>query len=1800
MFQGSGFSGASTASPFGQSAFGKPATTGFNAPVFGSTAGTSLFSGTTTQQSGGLFGSTTTPAFGQPQTTQPAFSSTSTGLFGTQQNATPSTGIFGSSTSAFGQAKPAFGFGTQQPSTGLFGQQPQPTQTQQPSLFGQPAAQTNTGLFGGTTAFGGTATTGGTTIKFNPVTGTDTMIKNGSSTNINTRNHCITVMKEYEGKSLEELRLEDYAANRKGPQQGAQGSLGLFGSTGQNSLFGASTSTGFGTGTTSVFGTGSSTLFGKPAGTATAFGTPTATTTSTFGFNTTTPSNPFGTNAAQKPFGTTTQTNLFGQTTQPSQGFGGTLAQPTTGFGAFGTQQNTGLFGQNKPTFNLGANTSSAFSFNQPATTSTGSSLFGAKPTLSFGTFGTPTVTSTGFGTSAFGTTNQNTSVFGNNFKPTTSFNFGSTATTNTLGTSNLGGGGSVFGNNLWSNNKPGGLLGQTNTNLFGGSTFGNTSTAFGTPGSTTLGGLGNTSLSLGGLNNQQSGLGGNQTSLLNNPINQHMLAYASMPFGDSPLFKNLLPQTGKADELLKPTSPAAQKAIITGQNFKASPKNNSKIKVIPLESNTKKSLFDGLDGEEEAPANDIMNNYGIRPSPKRLILKNKQHFDISTNGIYQRNSVSELSPIIKTSPRFSLRTPNSVRINVQVNGEADLSSNFSETHHENTPKQSKKSLDTNPMENTMAELCPFKEKSNNQNQSLQISSTSLNAESFNKTDLTDQPSTTSSSVESEVEDSAPGILDDSGNPHPTGVILKRLGYYTIPHLDALVDHVDSEGHCIVENFTIGRLNYGNIFYPDPMDIAGLNLDEIVHFRHKEVIVYPDENQKPSVGEGLNRRAQVTLDRVWPIDKTNRLPITDPHRIDALDYESRLRRASAKHKTTFVEYRPQTGSWVFKVDHFSKYGLSDSDEEDNGVIDLKRQKLAPQATLQSTTVPQFPLKQVGGVLQPTSMQIGDEDEDMDDGITSPFDLDEKMENKALSPTSKLAKQLGSSSHKVQLMKASFFQPQDLNIDGEYLDYDDVVEQPAYKINGYTFEPKQLAQALSWYNKSGYTRLKSDSYFNVDVQEDDDVSTTSIRDKEDGTFPDIPEYIPQGIQPKMYVLKYWKEVMPLEKTTVGKLDAKCIADVGIFKGRSFTPGWGHSLQLTALSTATAVSKEAVLRGRSVHDTSPQILQRLALRSSNNEETDVSFQINAEAHLECALKHSTFVQDDNGSPFVTPTIGFSGLHDHHSVAQQLLEGSSTSSTEILHASIWGLCHALWGYLPINAEPNSHLCLMQRKLALSDWLKNVVLSNVSDDIKRAENIESNDSPVNKVYTYLTGNQVDEACQAAQSIGDFRLSLLLSQCSSGPGVRARVQQQLLQWKETESDQRINTARIKAMMVVAGIPVHNASDRQINTCCDLDWLRAFALHLWYMTPFIGSLTDALLMYEKAFPNGSNAGYYAKPPYPPYCNSNLSDQVDLENSIFDVRFHLLKLFSSKYHPLEPMFNPATYTDDNLDYSMSWFLMRVLSSLGYSHVSEEAACLVHSSFAAQLEAEGLWYWAIFVLLHVPNPVRRKNVVKDMISRHITVSELSEEEQFLLEKLNIPLGWVYEAKAQKAVFLERYDEAAKFLIKSEQWNESHTIIVDHISSKAIVNEKYEYLENLLKELSRNDRYKEIFNWDSAGGVILEYLGVVREVEKMVAAQDLSIGFHLERLQPQLTDLCKKIKLLKVSKPLDRLSQAEMAKRISGLIQNLIVAHCSNESQEGVNILAKLVKELPLPGDHSQWEWLRVMASWRTSATDAIPVT
>lgn len=166
----------------------------------------------------------------------------------------------------------------------------------------------------------------------------------------------------------------------------------------------------------------------------------------------------------------------------------------------------------------------------------------------------------------------------------------------------------------------------------------------------------------------------------------------------------------------------------------------------------------------------------------------------------------------------------------------------------------------------------------------------------------------------------------------PCGIILNRSEYYTLPSLEDLDNMVSEDGRCMIRGFTVGRRGYGNVYFPDEINVMNMNLDEIVHFRYKEIHMYPEECKKPPVGEGLNRRAQVTLDRVYPRMKETKEIIDNVDQVLAAKFPEQLVEISAKHGLKFVDYRPETGSWVFMVEHFSKYAFTESDEEDCELI----------------------------------------------------------------------------------------------------------------------------------------------------------------------------------------------------------------------------------------------------------------------------------------------------------------------------------------------------------------------------------------------------------------------------------------------------------------------------------------------------------------------------------------------------------------------------------------------------------------------------------------------------------------------------------------------------------------------------------------------------------------------------------------------------------------------------------------------------------------------------------------------------
>ncbi|EDO14597.1 hypothetical protein Kpol_262p2 [Vanderwaltozyma polyspora DSM 70294] len=277
--------------------------------------------------------------FGKPQ-------QASTG-FGMNQTNTQSTfGAFGSNTAAgqsnTGGMTPSFGLGnTSGTMNSPFGQNVNPSN--QGGLFGSNSLTSSAS----SNAMGGQA---GTSLK--PFT--EYQEKDNTT---GTMNHfqSITCMPEYRNFSFEELRFQDYQANRRYPN--APGTAG--------SQFGATTSAGgfgnmLGSNTNQPVSSGTGGLFGQNPLSKPSFGSAASANTnagfgSSFGGNASGTANAFGgSNAPKLGMGGTTGGGLFGQSPNQQSGgsFGQTTNQASSSFNtgnAFGASNTSGggLFGQN-------------------------------------------------------------------------------------------------------------------------------------------------------------------------------------------------------------------------------------------------------------------------------------------------------------------------------------------------------------------------------------------------------------------------------------------------------------------------------------------------------------------------------------------------------------------------------------------------------------------------------------------------------------------------------------------------------------------------------------------------------------------------------------------------------------------------------------------------------------------------------------------------------------------------------------------------------------------------------------------------------------------------------------------------------------------------------------------------------------------------------------------------------------------------------------------------------------------------------------------------------------------------------------------------------------------------------------------------------------------------------------------------------------------------------------------------------------------------------------------------------------
>ncbi|XP_078323949.1 nuclear pore complex protein Nup98-Nup96-like isoform X3 [Crassostrea virginica] len=1688
--------GGGSSTPFGagnSSTFGNAANKTFGTTsAFGSqtpnTGGTGLFGQQqSTTQATGLFGQqqNTGGAFGGAQSSAFTFgatpaTNTGSSLFG-QQNTTQTGGLFASpvSNTSFGAKTPGFGgFGTNtSASGGLFGASQQSSST----LFGNPGASTG---------FGQTAPNG-TTVKFNPPTSQDTMVKNGVSTNINTRHQCITAMKEYQSKSLEELRVEDYLSNRKGKQAttgfatpSASGTFNPTPASTGTSLFGQQPQATQQQ-NTSLFGQ-SKTLFGA------------STSTGTSGFS---------------GFGATTSTpSLFGQSTQNKPLFGAT---PTTGTQASGFGATSTGFGG----FSGFGNTSS-----------TGSSLFNSKPA-----FGTTTTAASGFGAPA-------NNLFA---KPSTGPSlFGATSQPSTFGTS----GGFSFGNTTG--------VGGASSGVFGAKPLGNTSsfnlgptsgfslnkpfgasTGIGTGFGTGFG-LG-TSLSQGGATTTVSTAAPQVAAIPNEvQIKQQLMALASSPYSDSPLFWNLKPSDKKREEILKPTNPSAQKAVLSNQ-YKVSSRPTAKIKPKSLHNmlnGSKTHIFEGLEDDDFSGGNE---SFMPKKSIKKLVIR---------KGSSNSSSPSRASSVLGESEGHSIN-------------EAEVTQNGNSFLHDRLEKEQKipevhipKPMSEN-FDDTISQL--------NVHKRVPITSKS--------------PDDTDLSLNQTVDES----LERPTTPPPpnlAGIILTRPGYYTIPPIEELCELVDENGDCFVEGFTVGREGYGNIFFPGQINVANLNLDEIVHIRRKEVIVYPDDDNKPPEGEELNRKAEITLDCVWPTDKTTRSFIKDPERLKTLGYHEKMEEITARIGGRFLDYRPETGSWVFEVKHFTKYGLEDSDEEDLSA--LAQKKAISQKVPKSLTSlppaqgePAGPSLSEAPVAQPPDMAVPMADDDIegqpdisqetapDSMLEDHLGYEDEMEDQPSSH--RLAQSMGVSAQNMQVMKASFFHEEDA--------------PPQQDVLSSTHLDKSKGPSMfsSAFKKSFMSPVKMSSVpKNVSLERGAFppriVTPEPIRAvKSKFDMPPVDEHLllPSGMKsddfPRKIVGSRIPRPIPEFQDSAMYNKQNIIVDAGLFHGRSFRVGWGpgwtfaHAgLTVTDQGKGTEETSFSMLSGprkKKAGQTNWNIaLQKLNVTSYFQPEDPIVVR-NHEELLSIQLEHAGKDMEE-GCPVFAPRDGEVALQH---IVERIKQDKEDTKGHPDHASvgysetIWNLCAALFGTLPDDILNNYELQNARRE-ALSRWLSVTASEKISKEIQEAKYKGKNHLPA--LFAHLTGRQISEACSLSQSSGDTRLALVLSQCMGSPSPKQLLDMQLNEWAELGAYKFIEELRLKLYVLLAGRMVWQTPQTTINTCMDLDWKRAFALHFWYMCPPTApaQITKALEEYEIGCSSDSPMGMYCCPPLPPYLEE---EKVGDSENIRDIAYHLLKLYSERTYALESLFNPRSSTANHMDYRLSWHMLQVLQSVQaqYRHLSAYNTACLHLSFAAQLESIGMWEWAVFVVLHLEDRKSREWRTRDILCRYVSVEEeLDEQETFLREKLNVPVEWIHHAKALKARNQRNHHAEAVHLLNSKKWNECHKVVLRHLSSDAIIHENNGYLHRFLVELAPADRCKQILDWSAGGKVLLDYLNLINQLEQMkldIERDQQGNRVAIDSLRSDITSLCERIANLPCYQSRDRLCQSEISKRLAVLFRTIL---------------------------------------------------
>ncbi|KAL2972664.1 hypothetical protein AAZX31_14G005900 [Glycine max] len=866
--------------------------------------------------------------------------------------------------------------------------------------------------------------------------------------------------------------------------------------------------------------------------------------------------------------------------------------------------------------------------------------------------------------------------------------------------------------------------------------------------------------------------------------------------------------------------------------------------------------------------------------------------------------------------------------------------------------------------------------------------------------------------------------------------ILNSSGYYTKPSLKELVARELVEpGYCSrVPDFTVGRFGYGYVRYLNETDVRGLRIDEIVKFHRHEIVVYSDENDKPAVGQGLNKAAEVVLVLDSEILKSKE------GKEDVM--VSKLKQITKRQKAQFISFDLVTGEWKFLVGHFSRFGFGDDDEEDIAMDDAEVydvEKESPSNTNElelSHSLPSHLRLDPVKMREMRLLMFPDEEEVEDLSCKS------SSGKQYVRPLQSSAQAINHRSTPPVARKTPF---------------------PLLEYKHGNFDSNSPGGILMVQQHKGMPlRTIKSQGFKLDLKHETPVSGNYAHNIVDaGLF--MGKSFRVGWGPNGILVhsgapvgssgnhKLLSSVVNLEKVAFdnvvrdeNKKVTEELIDHALVSPLNFHKGINHVMKEVEIGPCKLT------------------LQKLEANRSTLSEI---------SHHYCDL-----IERQLSVPGLSSTTRLGLTHqvmtwelirvlfsDREQKGQ--VESLGADNEEDMMQDIKEICQ----------DVDREALPLMRRAEFSYWLRESVSYHVQNQISSL-----NDSDyLQHIFVLLTGRQLDEAVQLAVSKGDVRLACLLSQAGGSTVNRSDIARQLDIWRNKGLDfSFIEKDRLRLYELLAG-NIHDALHD-----VKIDWRRFLGLLMWYKLPPNTSLPIAFQTY-KHFVDEGTAPY----PVPLFIDEGTSEEVISWNTDnhFDISFYLMLLHANKetkFSFLKAMFSAFSSTPDPLDYHMIWHQRAVLEAVGV--INSNDLHILDMSFVSQLLCVGKCHWALYVVLHLP--LREDylylhvNLIREILFQYCETWSSDESQQQFIEDLGIPTDWMHEALAIYYNYNGDHSKALDQFLQCANWQKAHAIFITSVAHRLFLQAKHAEIWRIAT--SMEDHKSEIENWELGAGIYISF--------------------------------------------------------------------------------------------------------------------